>query len=70
MVEQIGWGGQYRGKVRPLCEQYRGKVTLQFPKVEMTDNLFKKVSDKEEKDINRERLIISYTTLVRGNLKG
>ncbi|CAL0315822.1 unnamed protein product [Lupinus luteus] len=46
----------------PLISKYRACVRTQSPKVEMIDNLFKKVSDKEDEGIIRELLIDFYTS--------
>ncbi|XP_019434369.1 PREDICTED: protein argonaute 4A-like [Lupinus angustifolius] len=46
----------------PLISKYRACVRTQSPKVEMIDNLFKKVSDKEDEGIIRELLIDFYSS--------
>ncbi|KAF1864224.1 hypothetical protein Lal_00048789 [Lupinus albus] len=46
----------------PLISKYRACVRTQSPKVEMIDNLFKKVSDKEDEGIIRELLIDFYAS--------
>lgn len=42
----------------PLISKYRACVRTQSAKVEMIDNLFKKVSDKEDEGIMRFYLCI------------
>ncbi|XP_004491186.1 protein argonaute 4-like [Cicer arietinum] len=51
----------------PLISKYRACVRTQGAKVEMIDNLFKPVSDKEDEGIIRELLIDFYTS--SGNRK-
>ncbi|XP_027329366.1 protein argonaute 4-like [Abrus precatorius] len=51
----------------PLISKYRACVRTQSPKVEMIDNLFKKVSEKEDEGIIRELLIDFYSS--SGNRK-
>ncbi|KAL2316931.1 hypothetical protein Fmac_030807 [Flemingia macrophylla] len=51
----------------PLISKYRACVRTQSPKVEMIDNLFKKVSEKEDEGIMRELLLDFYTS--SGNRK-
>ncbi|MED6176340.1 Protein argonaute 4A, partial [Stylosanthes scabra] len=46
----------------PLISKYRACVRTQSPKVEMIDNLFKKVSDKDDEGIIRELLIDFYSS--------
>ncbi|MCI25728.1 protein argonaute 4-like [Trifolium medium] len=51
----------------PMISKYRACVRTQGSKVEMIDNLFKPVSDKEDEGIRRELLIYFYTS--SGNRK-
>ncbi|KAK7372677.1 hypothetical protein VNO80_06064 [Phaseolus coccineus] len=51
----------------PLISKYRACVRTQSPKVEMIDNLFKKVSDRKDEGIVRELLLDFYRT--SGNRK-
>ncbi|GMG98835.1 hypothetical protein Nepgr_000675 [Nepenthes gracilis] len=44
----------------PLISRYRASVRTQSPKVEMIDNLFKRVSDTEDEGIIRELLLDFY----------
>ncbi|XP_037497237.1 protein argonaute 4 isoform X1 [Jatropha curcas] len=44
----------------PLISRYRASVRTQSPKVEMIDNLFKKVSDTEDEGMMREILLDFY----------
>ncbi|KVH87597.1 Argonaute/Dicer protein, PAZ [Cynara cardunculus var. scolymus] len=46
----------------PLISRYRASVRAQSPKVEMIDNLFKKVSDTEDEGIMRELLLDFYVS--------
>ncbi|XP_074285545.1 protein argonaute 4-like [Silene latifolia] len=46
----------------PLISRYRACVRTQSPKVEMIDNLFKRISDTEDDGIIRELLIDFYTS--------
>ncbi|KAL2322215.1 hypothetical protein Fmac_026594 [Flemingia macrophylla] len=46
----------------PLISKYRACVRTQSAKVEMIDNLFKQVSEKEDEGIIRELLLDFYTT--------
>ncbi|XP_057441491.1 protein argonaute 4-like [Lotus japonicus] len=46
----------------PLISKYRACVRTQSPKVEMIDNLFKQVSEKEDEGIIRELLIDFYSS--------
>ncbi|XP_030520851.1 protein argonaute 4-like [Rhodamnia argentea] len=46
----------------PLISRYRASVRTQSPKVEMIDNLFKKVSDKVDEGIIRELLLDFYVS--------
>lgn len=46
----------------PLISKYRACVRTQSAKVEMIDNLFKKVSDTEDEGIMRELLLDFYTS--------
>ncbi|KAI4305845.1 hypothetical protein L6164_029185 [Bauhinia variegata] len=46
----------------PLISKYRACVRTQSPKVEMIDNLFKPVSDKEDEGIMRELLVDFYVS--------
>ncbi|KAK4279249.1 hypothetical protein QN277_016979 [Acacia crassicarpa] len=49
----------------PLISKYRACVRTQSPKVEMIDNLFKPVSEKEDEGIIRELLVDFYATSKR-----
>ncbi|KAK7300313.1 hypothetical protein RJT34_11156 [Clitoria ternatea] len=51
----------------PLISKYRACVRTQSPKLEMIDNLFKKVSDKDDEGIIREILLDFYNS--SGNRK-
>ncbi|RDY14406.1 Protein argonaute 4, partial [Mucuna pruriens] len=46
----------------PLISKYRASVRTQSAKVEMIDNLFKQVSEKEDEGIIRELLLDFYVT--------
>ncbi|KAJ9537594.1 hypothetical protein OSB04_030327 [Centaurea solstitialis] len=46
----------------PSISRYRASVRAQSPKVEMIDNLFKKVSDTEDEGIMRECLLDFYVS--------
>ncbi|KAK9677936.1 hypothetical protein RND81_11G176900 [Saponaria officinalis] len=46
----------------PLISRYRASVRTQSPKVEMIDNLFKRVSDTEDDGIIRESLLDFYVS--------
>lgn len=46
----------------PLISRYRASVRTQSPKVEMIDNLFKRVSDTEDEGIIREALLDFYVS--------
>lgn len=46
----------------PLISRYRASVRTQSPKVEMIDNLFKKVSDTVDEGIMRELLLDFYVS--------
>ncbi|KAL9241081.1 hypothetical protein vseg_015231 [Gypsophila vaccaria] len=46
----------------PLISRYRACVRTQSPKVEMIDNLFKRVSDTEDEGIMRELLLDFYVS--------
>ncbi|XP_052203898.1 protein argonaute 4-like [Diospyros lotus] len=46
----------------PLISRYRASVRTQSPKVEMIDNLFKRISDTEDEGIFRELLLDFYVS--------